>query len=432
MKLKELLSKAKSWWSDYSGKQSRHPILAILLSIFVAFLLWFYVQDAESPDYKKPFSGVSVKVEGLAEDLSVISGGETEVTITLRGKRTDLNRIKPDDLEAYISLAGITEPVKGYEASISALLPEGTELVDIFPKTTSLHVDRTVSMSFPLEVDLGTYTAAADTVITASPAVEEITVKGPQSVLAQVDRAAIATGDLGEVTQSFEKTLEFGLLDKDGKSVSDRHLVLPQKNVRVRFAVNLKKTVPLVVKTVHKYWAEDSWRYTVSPEYVTVMGEPELMAGVSEVAALNLDETQFDDTRLAQKVLPSELALPRGISLAETLGDISVTVNVTDSSFKRIRMPLASSHVVVTPPETADGKELPYSFDVDAITLKVRGSARTVTEATADDFYLHVDLSSFTTPGTREVTVEVVQTSATEGKFYAVGTYTLNVTIPEA
>ena len=60
MKLKELLSKEKSRLSPYGGKQSRHPVLAIFLSVFVAFVLWFYVQDAESPDYKKTFTGVPV------------------------------------------------------------------------------------------------------------------------------------------------------------------------------------------------------------------------------------------------------------------------------------------------------------------------------------------------------------------------------------
>lgn len=430
MKPKELLNKGKTWWSNYSGKRSRHPILAILLSVFVAIILWVYVQDAESPDYKKTFTGVTVELEGLADDLSVISGGETEVDITLSGKRTDLNRIKVSDLEAYLDLSTVTE-AGVYDQDVSVLLPEGTALYEVFPKTTSLYVDRTVAVSVPVTVSLGSYTVAADTVITATPAVTEITVKGPKTVVDQVACAEISTGELGEVSQSFEKTLEYVLKDEDGAAVTDRHLILPQKNVRVRFAVNLTKTVPFVVTTVHGYWADAAWRYTVSPETVTVMGEPELMAGITSVTALEIDETQFDDNRLTEKILPSALALPQGVTLAETLGDVNVSVTVTDSAFKRIRMPLASAHVVVTPPETADGVAMAYSFDVDAVTLKVRGSSRTVNAASADDFYLHVDLSPYATPGTREVEVTVVQTSATEGQFYAVGTYTLNVTVSE-
>ena len=430
MKLKEMLSKWKSSRAASGGHKSRHPVLAILLSVFVAVLLWFYVQDAESPDYKKTFTGVSVELDGLSSDLAVISGGETEVDITLSGKRADLNRIKVSDLEAFLDLSTVTE-AGVYDQDVSVLLPEGTALYEVFPKTTSIFIDRTVSVSVPVTVSMGAYTVAADTSITPTPAVAEITVKGPRTIVETVDRAEIASGDLGEVTESFEKTLEYELLDASGAPVSSRHLVLPSRNVRVRFAVELTKTVPMVVKTVHNYWGEGAWRWSVSPETVAVKGEPGLMAGVTEVAALTVDETQFDTTRLNQKILPAEMALPQGVTLAETLGDVNVSVTLSGYASKTVRVLLSSSHVVVTPPALADGTVLDYVFDVDALILKVWGPSRTVRAATADDFYLNVDLSSFATPGQREVPVTVIQVDATEGQFYAVGTYSLNVSVLE-
>ena len=432
MKPKELLNKWKAWWSSYSGKRSSHPILAILLSVSVAVVLWFYVQDAESPDYKKTFTGVSVELEGLASDLAVISGGETEVDITLQGKRTDLNRIKVSDLEAYLDLSTVTE-AGVYEQSVSVLLPEGTLLDNVFPKTTSLFVDETTAIPVPVTVELGTHTLPADTSVIPTPAVQEITVKGPKTILEQVDRAEIATGDLGEITHSFEKTLEYRLLNADGEPVSSRHLVLPQKNVRVKFSVQLTKTVPLVVKTLHDYWEDDSWRYTVSPSSIQVKGEPEIMAGIDEIAAYTVDEALFVERveSLSERILPSQLELPQGVSLAEVLGDISYSVSVSGTRVKKLRIPLTSGRWVIDPPKVDDETELPYSFDVDVITLQVRGPARLVNQATADDFYFHVDLSSFATPGERDVTVEIIQTDATKGKgkYYAVGEYVLHVTV---
>ena len=49
-----------------------------------------------------------------------------------------------------------------------------------------------------------------------------------------------------------------------------------------------------------------------------------------------------------------------------------------------------------------------------------------------DDFYLNIDLSQITSVGTVEVPVQIVQTSATEGKYYPVGTYTVKAVISEA
>jgi hypothetical protein len=95
-----------------------------------------------------------------------------------RSQSMDVNGMAPaavgseaefyDDVEQQLNIPYINRDEVPLAMDVfKPLLPEGTELVDIFPKTTSLYVDRTVSMEFPLEVDLGTYTAAADTVITA-------------------------------------------------------------------------------------------------------------------------------------------------------------------------------------------------------------------------------------------------------------------------
>jgi len=69
----------------------------LLFSVFAALILWFYVQEAESPDYKKTFSSVSVRVEELSSSFSVIGGGEITADITLVGKRSDLNKLKASD-----------------------------------------------------------------------------------------------------------------------------------------------------------------------------------------------------------------------------------------------------------------------------------------------------------------------------------------------
>ena len=49
--------------------------------------------------------------------------------------------------------------------------------------------------------------------------------------------------------------------------------------------------------------------------------------------------------------------------------------------------------------------------------------------ATLNDFYLNIDLSYLDTVGKAEVPVQIVQTSASEGKYYAVGNYTVEVEI---
>ena len=82
----------------------RFSFFAILFSVFVALILWFYVQEAEAPDYKKTFTDVAVEMQSLSTSFSVVDGGDNRVDITLVGKRSDLNKIKSSDLMAYLDL----------------------------------------------------------------------------------------------------------------------------------------------------------------------------------------------------------------------------------------------------------------------------------------------------------------------------------------
>ena len=152
---------------------SRFSFIAILFSLLVALILWFYVQEAETPDYKKTFNDVSVVMQSLSSSFSVIEGGDNRVDITLVGKRSDLNKIKSSDLMAYLDLSNITQPGE-YQTEIGVLVPEGTELFKCFPQIATMYIDQTVSVFVPLVVELGEYNVADDVVVDASPAVEGI------------------------------------------------------------------------------------------------------------------------------------------------------------------------------------------------------------------------------------------------------------------
>jgi hypothetical protein len=133
-----------------------------------------------------------------------------------------------------------------------------------------------------------------------------------------------------------------------------------------------------------------------------------------------------DASRYTATVTPDQIELPTGIRLAETVGDIEVDLTLQKNTSRTLKMRLDSGHVAVTPPEKAG---LTYTVEGTSLSFKIRGNYETINEAELDDFYLNIDLSQITAPGTVEVPVQIVQTSATEGKFYAVGTYSVKVVI---
>ncbi|MBR7165140.1 MAG: hypothetical protein IKD18_02565 [Clostridia bacterium] len=405
-------------------KKAKPSLFAILFSVLVALVLWFYVQDAETPDYKKTFTSVSVEMQSLSTTLSVIEGAENTVDITLIGKRSDLNKIKTSDLVAYLDLSSVLQPGH-YESDISVMLPEGAELFDCFPKKAAYFVDQTVSVSVPVAVELGSYTAPESIGIEAAPAVKEISLKGPESVLKTVRQAKIVTGELGEINSSFERNMEYDLYDENGAIVESRHILLPEKNLKVAFTVYKTKSVPLTVQSLHGWWKAEDMRVSVTPETVIIKGEPALVDAVESVPAVIIDETTLDSNRYTATLAPSQLVFPAGIALGETIGDVGVNLTLNDNGARNLKMNLNSNHVAVTAPSA----ELNYAFQTTALNFRIRGSFDTIYDADVNDFYLNIDLSEITAPGEVEVPVQIVQTSASEGKYYPVGNYTVKVTI---
>lgn len=402
----------------------KYSLLFALFSVFVALTLWFYVQEAEAPDYKKTFSSVSVELQALSSSFSVIDGGKNTVDITLIGKKSDLNKLRASDLEAYADLSGITQS-GSFQIDINVLVPEETELFDCFPKTATMFIDQTVSVSVPVKVDLGQYILGENTVIEAKPAASEITVKGPKSILDTVACASVKAGNLGEITTGFESNLEYVLEDVNGTAITSRHVITPERNVKVAFSLYKIKTVPLTVEGLNGWWTKETMDYTVTPESVIIKGEPSLVDATESVPAVILDEGMLDSNRYAATLSPNQLVLPDGIRLGETLGDVKVNLSLRDNSSRTLKMNLNSNHVVVTPP---DG-EKNYRFADTALSFKIRGNKNTIQEATLNDFYLNIDLSSITEAGEVEVPVEIVQTDSSKGSFYPVGTYTLKVIV---
>jgi len=158
---------------------------------------------------------------------------------------------------------------------------------------------------------------------------------------------------------------------------------------------------------------------------VIIKGEPALVDAVESVPAVIIDETTLDSNRYTATLAPSQLVFPAGIALGETIGDVGVNLTLNDNGARNLKMNLNSNHVAVTAPSA----ELNYAFQTTALNFRIRGSFDTIYDADVNDFYLNIDLSEITAPGEVEVPVQIVQTSASEGKYYPVGNYTVKVTI---
>ena len=72
-------------------KTEKHPFLVVLFSVFVALLVWFYVQDAEAPYSRKSQAGRTEGQAACRRDTSRHSC----CTVLLRMRQVPLLRVLP-------------------------------------------------------------------------------------------------------------------------------------------------------------------------------------------------------------------------------------------------------------------------------------------------------------------------------------------------
>lgn len=105
----------------------RNKKLLLLLSLLIAVGLWVYVMGNVDPDSTERIAGVEVHMQGVnsleQQELHPVLNSPKVVTVTIEGKRSQVNKVKAKGLEAYIDVT--TCDYGRNEADIYVRLPEG-------------------------------------------------------------------------------------------------------------------------------------------------------------------------------------------------------------------------------------------------------------------------------------------------------------------
>lgn len=107
----------------------------IVISLLCSFVMWAYITSPDTGDFQKTFRGVQVEFAGqekLLSDRSLsISDVDTQsVTVTLRGSRSNIGKLRASDIKAVIDVSNIKQPndmTWAYELQY----PDGIDTSDI-------------------------------------------------------------------------------------------------------------------------------------------------------------------------------------------------------------------------------------------------------------------------------------------------------------
>lgn len=406
---------------DYQVKESRNEkLIAKILCVLAAIILWFYVVMTDTTTDEKVFSGISVDIRGRdrVEDtlgLTIISGYDLTVDVTVKGPRADINRLTVDDVKAYIDMKTV-DGAGEYTLPIRTSLPNGITAGSLSANYMTVYVDKRTTISVPVKIVTSQVIEADFTMGTPEPSIETVNVSGPEEVLRTIDHAE-ASFDLGRVSKTLISTGKLTLVDANGNEINDPYVRLQTSEVTVRFPVYIYRDFDLKVDTKYGYYDSTNSRITISPASIQVRGDPDVISSMDSVSLGQIDEKKItgDETKSMAIMLPDGVENLSGTTTA------TVTITQIGTTTKKLN---------VTDINVVNPNGLEYTLERNSLTVTFRGTKTMLDMLSSRNVSLTLDLGYLNkTSGTVSVPVTVNVQSTLSGKVYEIGDYSMNVTI---
>ncbi|MCL2546463.1 MAG: hypothetical protein FWE06_04625 [Oscillospiraceae bacterium] len=378
--------------------------LWLLLSLFVAVVLWLFVMTMLDPTSQTTISNLPVTViNDRTEDheLFIRGGLASTVDITVRGTMRDLTRLEGmrDSIVVQCSLAHIDETGQ-HPATIEVILPaalqDSVEVIRISPQELMLEVVAYAVRRVPVRVDISAveldedYRIDEDNIRIESIGhpddviANRLTVSGPADVVDYIEEVTIVL-NATQASESFTQDVYiWEFLDAYGATIGESDLTFAEI-VMVYVPVHFVKDVPLAVQIVAGggIRQEDVESSVISPTSIRLQGEREILDGIHTIElepAIILAELES----MSQDFLFPVHVPVNGVFNVDRVEEATVSITISGVSerdvvvenFRVNNVPAGISYRIVPP-----------------ISVRLRGPTASVQALNADDITVVVDLA---------------------------------------
>ena len=400
--------------------KKHHAWVAKAVCVFLAFLIWLYVMQVDSPEYEEVFQSLPVELmntqtlEG-ASGLSVYSGYGNTVDVTITGKKSLIDRISSGDIHVYADVSTI-DTAGSHAIPVYVEVPSGLTVGAVSQSAINVYCDARASKVVDVDAKISSFTMASNLEMgRLEPEYDTIIVTGPKSALDNVEYAQVVL-DLGNIQSSMTASGKLVLMDKYGFRVDDRYLKMSNSYVTVEIPVYAYKTLPLTVAYKYGFFNDSNVKVEVRPQMLKVKGDPAVIDRMTEIVVATLDEKKIagDVTQMAP------LNLPDGLIAADDTENVIIDVTHVNTY---------TSIFMVTDIDVTGEVDVNYQILDRSIAVTVRGTLEQLSKLRSTDFSAIVDLSGYSvnTTGIIHEVAEIRIDSSFAAGVYEIGEYSVQV-----
>lgn len=370
-----------------------------LLSLAIAFVIWFLVVQINDPKDTSSFSNIQVKITNTdllenANKVYEILDNTDRVRVTVRAPRSILQEIRSGDIVAEADVSKLTD-INTIAITYDI---ENVDMasVEITGNHNVVKLNVEEKRRKYIQVDYKVVGEVSEGFILGNISLEQnrIEISGPQSAVDQVKNAFVEI-DVDNATSSLSADLELHMNNTDNEEVTLNNLNKQMDYIHVSAEVLPTKSVPVVV----------AYQGTPAQGYI-VTGDPlleptEILVAGSQRVLLNLSAITIPakdiDISDAEATVEVELAvsdyLPSTVRLAESGfdGKLKVQVPIERILNMTLRVPVSN----ITFANIPEGLEVEASEADRTVDLEVSGLSEYVSMLRGTNVYGTVDVKAW-------------------------------------
>ncbi|HEY7036224.1 MAG TPA: CdaR family protein [Thermomicrobiales bacterium] len=370
------MKRAREW---IGARTTTADLVRLGSSLVLALLLWGWVTTREDPERTRFYSNVPVQVGELNGNLVVVSA-PPNVQIRLRGPRSVMDGVDPADVSAHLNLDGIEAP-GSYNVDVVVSAPDGVWDRKSTPARVQIQVEESVAKQFPVVPEVQDEVNPRRRVGQIVPAVSDVTVRGPSSVVARVDRVILPV-TIGNQTSDFTGDFTPIAQDKDKQPVTE--VTISPATISATVPIEAAGKSVAVFATLVGTPAEglEVLDRAVIPSTVLVEGDKDVLEGLLSVQTEPVDITGAT-ANVSQRV--GIEGLPEGVRVIDPAdGKVEVSVQIAQRS---VRQELPGLPVEVTNLDPG----LKAVVAPTEVAVVVVGSADVLAQLRTEDLTIRVD-----------------------------------------
>ena len=310
----------------------KNKILTLLLSLAISFGLWLYVVTVISPESESVFYDIPVELVGKDylnnQNLVIISSTENlRVDLTLRGNRSDLQKLSSSNITVIADLSKITYPGE-HRLDCSVSFQSGTAEVQAQnPDHISIVVAEKLTKTVPVKITfIGSvpdgYEENRESV---SMDHTTVTISGPKQTVDNIAYAGITVDLSGEMT-TFVGDYPMVLCGPDTRPIADVSFVTANvSHIRTVVQVNKVKKVPLKFELDYTDSGLHEDMVTIYPlvSTVTLVGSDDALSKVEDTLTFTIVLNKYTEA-YTETFVP---ILPEGV---QCMDEILVHVQIPE------------------------------------------------------------------------------------------------------